>query len=193
MANHLLLPNDIWCMVKQFAGIYNITTDWRRVQTLPVETLHILANELFGTVFPDAAWNWTKRKQRAWLLTSLVCNGMDKIKYLKLYDLLPNTRKYQIGDEVFIPDTYTNQIPNCGVISQVTNDTLIVSTYKSVINENNMKLYWEKNSFDREITIRIRHQDAKNPVTKKDVLDISSSACIQKYGVDSKFETYHLA
>ncbi len=192
MMNHLLLPDGIWYIVKQFAGIYHITTEWHRTQTLPVERLHSLAREWFGTVFPDAAWNWTKRKQRAWLLTSLVRNGLDRSKYLKLHELIPNTRKYHIGDEVFIPLTYTNKTPYCGIVSQVTNHTLTVATYGSVIDEEIMKLYWDKNNFDREIMIRIRHEDAKNPIIKKDVLDISCSACIQKYGVDSRFETYHL-
>jgi len=67
------LPYNVWIMVKQYTGVYNLTTDYIRVNTVRAELLYGLSRRWFGRfVVPDCYDFWYEGKRRQWLLKNLV-------------------------------------------------------------------------------------------------------------------------
>ena len=176
-----MFPTQAWKNIKEFAGIYSITTEWYQARNLPIDELCFLARELFSFTLPDAAWNWSKRKQRLCILSAFVRSRMDKAKYCLLEDLFPNTKKYTIGGEVYRPDTY-----DCGIITSIQGDAIVIAPYMKTHDYQNKTLVWSKQSFQDKSTIRIR-RGGTNPIIKSDLASVSDKTSCHTYGVNKDF------
>ena len=73
------LPYNVWTLVKQYAGVYNLHIDYNAMNNVRVALLYGLYREWFGRIIiPDYYDYWRQEKRRKWLLKNLV----KKNKYL---------------------------------------------------------------------------------------------------------------
>lgn len=74
------LPYNIWVIVKQYAGVYNLTTDYSAANTMRAELLYEQYRKWFGRfIIPDYYDLWDEGKRRKWLLKNLVVKNNYKM------------------------------------------------------------------------------------------------------------------
>lgn len=67
------LPYNVWILVKQYAGIYNLSVNYDNVNNVRVDLLYGLYRRWFGRfILPDYYDFWAQGKRRKWLLKNLV-------------------------------------------------------------------------------------------------------------------------
>lgn len=88
--NQYSLPYDVWILIKEYTGIYNVSLDYTSVNAMRVDSLYGLYRSWFGRfIVPDYYDVWRHTQQRKWLLKNLVKKNnylMTKDKYIDLME-----------------------------------------------------------------------------------------------------------
>ena len=170
------LPDELWSNVKEYAGVYNITTKWCNIMNVGVDRLHNYYKQNFNRRLTNAKSNPTKAKQM--ILKSIIRMGMNKEKYKLLADLVDCKRKvtkntidfskYKVGEEVI----YTHKSGAwcyshyAGIITKVNKASITFKPYtvSHTVSDNplgtyhqtfeTVKHYYDKNNFDKPKTVR---------------------------------------
>jgi hypothetical protein len=159
------LPDDIWYIVKEYAGIYSITTEWNKIMKVGVDRLHQYYKDNFNWRLTNVKSNPQAAKKK--MLNFMIKEGMSKANYVKLYDLIKpkisneDFTQYNVGDEI-IYTTCTERYPSaqCGVITKINKGSVRFAPYligeetrdDTIINGQVhytlFKTYWDKNKFE---------------------------------------------
>ena len=170
------LPDELWSNVKEYAGVYNITTKWCNIMNVGVDRLHNYYKQNFNRRLVNAKSNPKKAKQM--ILRMIIKTGMNEEKYKKLAELVDSKRKvaknttdfskYKVGEEVI----YTHCSGSCcyshyaGIITKVNKASITFKPYTvSHMESDNPtaiyqqsfeteKHYYDKNNFDKPKTVR---------------------------------------
>ena len=97
--NKYSLPYNIWVLVKQYSGVYNIQIDYNTVNTVRVDLLYGLYRKWFGFdmfLLPDYYDFWNQGKRRQWLLRNLVKKNNYKMTEER-YKCLKNVSNSQVN------------------------------------------------------------------------------------------------
>ena len=177
-------PEELWGIVKEYAGIYNITTRWDKISKVGVKPLLKYYQSNFNRSITNATSNPYKVKKM--ILRSIIKIGMNEEKYRELATLVEkkkitkNTKdftKYKVGDEVVYTKYGGAMVSKkfCGVIKKVNKASIVFKPYqiKYSVSDNpnasymqsyeHVKYYYDKNSFDDQMTIKTNFR-SKNEI-----------------------------
>ena len=181
------LPDDLWSNVKEYAGVYNITTKWGNIMSVGVDRIHKFYKENFNRRVTNAKTNPTKAKKM--ILKSIINIGMNEDKYKLLAELVDCKRKvtkntidfskYKVGEEVIYTHRYGAGCANyyAGIITKVNEASITFKPYKvsHKVSDNpnaarwqyieTIKHYYDKNNFDKPKNVRTCFQ-TKNTCSK---------------------------
>lgn len=125
--------NELWNLIKEFAGIYHITTLWPNISKIPKYKLLLYYKEYHN-----------KKSNIKSHIFKDVFTTSNKIQLLELAHLIKkgNTSLVSIGDEV----CYNN---HAGVVVKVLKRSLVVNDYilsnkKIVHDDKSVKIYYQK-------------------------------------------------
>ena len=169
------LPNELWEIVKEYAGIYHITTKWDKIMNVGVDRLHDYYKTNFNRRITNIHYNPKKCKKM--ILKSIIELGMNKDKYEKLAELFIRKNpeggkidltKYKVGEEVI----YTKHTGSwtsrkyAGIITKVNKTSITFKPYTISHSESdnpnafyqqgyeNKKHYYDKNNFEKPMCVR---------------------------------------
>ena len=84
------LPYNVWDLIKEYTGIFNLSIDYSSVNAMRVDLLYGVYRSWFGRfIVPDYYDVWGHTQQRKWLLKNLVKKNnylMTKDKYIDLME-----------------------------------------------------------------------------------------------------------
>ena len=83
------LPDDMWDIVKEYAGIYNLKINYNKIQRIGVKPLLNFYKQEFK--FRITNYNSNTKKVKKMMFKSFIDKGMDKDKWLKLQALTVRT------------------------------------------------------------------------------------------------------
>ena len=159
---------DIWSEIKSFMGIYNITTDWYKLENVG----GIRLNEFYKDNYNMRVTNPASQPQKVReMIYKSIFKNMTLIQANNLYELIKpkdNTikQKVKIGDEITYNsyDYKTNYY--AGIVIKVNKCSVRFKPYKILkeVSDNpnakreqtfeTTKYYWDKNNFDKPMTVR---------------------------------------
>lgn len=170
------LPDELWNIVKEYAGIYNISTEWNKIEKVGVNKLHTYYKDNFNKRITNI--NHNASKSRKAILKFMMQYGMNKEKYTNLNKLITTKRqvtknetdftKYKVGDEVIYTHCYGAGCYNyyCGVITKVNKASITFKPYQddNKVSDNpngfqnqtseRVSIYYDKSKFNKPKTIR---------------------------------------
>ena len=86
------LPEELFSIVKEYAGVYNITTKWNKIMSVGVDRIHNFYKENFNRRITNAKSNPNKVKKM--ILKHIIKMGMNEDKYKLLAELVDSNKKY---------------------------------------------------------------------------------------------------
>ena len=149
------LPEELFSIVKEYAGVYNITTKWNKLMNVGVVKIHNFYRKNFGYRITNATRNSKNAKRM--ILKSIIERGMNEEKYKLLAKLVVSEydfSKYKVGEEV---KHYSNDLVNyAGIITKVNKASITFKPYKTIWtdDEYETKFYYDKNNFHNPKNIR---------------------------------------
>ena len=171
------LPEELWSIVKEYAGVYNITTKWNKIMSVGVDRIHNFYKKNFNRKITNAKSNPNKVKKM--ILKSIINIGMNEDKYKSLAELVDSKRKvkqnttdfsrYNVGEEVTYYHVWAAGCVRyyAGIITKVNKASITFKPYKisHEVSDNpgaghwqsleTIKHYYDKNNFvDKPKTVR---------------------------------------
>lgn len=168
------LPEELWSVVKEYAGVYSITTKWNKIMNVGVDKLH----DYYKDAFKYRVGNYKRDASRTkrFILKSMMRRGMNEDKYKKLAALVDKEKNpakdfsiYKVGEEV----QYTGKLSYvgsgnyyAGIITKVNKASITFKPYKvshTVSNNPDAREtqsyetrthYYDKTSFGKPMTVR---------------------------------------
>lgn len=163
--------DDLWGLIKEFAGIYNITTEWYKLQKVSVDNLHDFYKEYYNRRIKNYKSNATEAKRM--MLKSIWKRPKNLIELSKLFIKDQPTINVKVGDEVL----YNRRL---GVVSKI----------------NKSSISWKKYTIEKEVsqnpgacreqtfeTIRLYYSKT---ITEKAI-------CIKNFGLPQKWDSLEYA
>jgi hypothetical protein len=142
----MFIKNDCWYLIKTFAGIYSIATDWDKALTLSINSLNDLYASCNNGKKCKIANVTTKtlRSKKIYILHHIIV-GQSKSAWIKLNNLLQfkyaASKHVNVGCEVLYKSICGAY--NCGVVTKVNPKSINVTPYKS----NYITNTWDKSHF----------------------------------------------
>tara|TARA_R110002153_G_scaffold271184_1_gene438266 strand:- start:45 stop:749 length:705 start_codon:yes stop_codon:yes gene_type:complete len=170
------LPEELFSIVKEYAGVYNITTKWNKIMSVGVDRIHNFYKENFNRRITNAKTNPNKVKKM--ILKHIIKMGMNEDKYKLLAELVDSKRKvtknttdftiYKVGEEVKYFHVYGAGCVRyyAGIITKVNKASITFKPYKisHKVSDNpnagywqsieSVKHYYDKNNFDKPKNVR---------------------------------------
>lgn len=170
------LPEELFSIVKEYVGVYNITTKWNKIMSVGVDKIHNFYKHNFNRRITNAKSNPINAKRV--ILKSIIKMGMNEDKYKLLAELVDSKRKvtknttdftiYKVGEEVKYYHCYAASCCNyyAGIITKVNKASITFKPYKisHKVSDNpnagyfqiyeTIKHYYDKNNFDKPKTVR---------------------------------------
>tara|TARA_B110000285_G_scaffold228264_1_gene290976 strand:- start:688 stop:1356 length:669 start_codon:yes stop_codon:yes gene_type:complete len=201
-SENFYIPDELWSIVKKYAGIYHHTTKWNQIMKIGVDKLHTYFIKNFKIRIVNAKTNPTETKKM--ILKSIIEAGMNEEKFKKLADIVDKKdikknnidfSKYKVGDEVIYNDESRGYYsPFAGVITKVNKASITFKPYKishkvsdnpsARFSENpaqvyeNVNYYYDKTNFEKSKSVRTNFE------TKKTLGNI---ACLYKFEYRTQF------
>ena len=116
--NQTYFPDDIWNIIKSYAGVYNISTNWDLMKLTYQELFDIIYIYVNNDIEYDTEFNYINKRTHGSLKTFLIKYFWKNVNGKHLYDIYYNyTSKfckynhklYNIGD-IYLLDGYKNKI-----------------------------------------------------------------------------------
>jgi len=149
------LPEELFRIVKEYAGVYNITTKWNKIMSVGVVKIHNFYRKNFGYRITNVKSNSKNAKRM--ILKSIIERGMNEEKYKLLAKLVVGEydfSKYKVGEE--ITHKSNNLMNYTGIITKVNKASITFKPYKTIWTDDDYKpkYYYDKNNFQKPKTIR---------------------------------------
>lgn len=165
------LPNELWSIVKDYAGVYHITTNWDKVMNVGVQKLH----DYFKENFNCRITNYRKRpdQTKEMILKSIINRGMNKKKWDELAKLVDKKRKmkesgidlsqYKVGEEVYYIGSDYDYV---GIITKINKASITFKPYtiSHIVSSNpnasymqtieTIKYYYDKSNYNKPKSVR---------------------------------------
>jgi hypothetical protein len=180
------LPSELWSIVKEYAGVYHITTKWNKISSIEVHTLHHFYLEEFHRQVKGYTLKKAKELKQIIFKKIFKIGRMNKDKYEKLaYILKEKVRdfsKYKVGQEVrhtHFTSTYCFD-ENCGIITKVNKSSITYKPYKishevsanPTARENEeietFYNYYDKNNFEKPINLKMNFYTKEDLISEPD-------------------------
>lgn len=118
--------DDLWGIIKEFAGIYSITTEWYKLEKVSVDRVHDFYNKYYRRKITNYKTNAPETKRM--IFKSIWKRPKNLVELSKLFikEPLPNVK---VGDEVL----YDSQL---GVVSKI----------------NKSSISWRKYTIEKEVS-----------------------------------------
>ena len=158
------LQADCWTIVKEYAGIYDWTTQWFKMDKIGIDRLHTYYRTSFHLRFTNIHCNIPKLRQR--ILKNIIQRFKTKEVMMDLRLMIEPPikikkkdmswlKEYQVGDEVFAK------------VSKMTGEWLGVITK---INKSSASFRWYATNRHEMVEGQRRHYYAKEHITKSELI-----------------------
>lgn len=119
--------DDLWDIIKEFAGIYNITTEWYKLEKVSVDNLHDFYRKYYRRRISNYKSNATETKRM--IFKDIWKRPKNLVELSKLFIKDKPTFNVKVGDEVIYNDWL-------GVVSKI----------------NKASISWKKYTIDRKVS-----------------------------------------
>ena len=160
--------DDVWNEIKEFMGIYNITTEWYKLEKVGAIRLNEFFKDNYSRRITNASYSPDTTRKMIYKrifkrMTLNEANNLYKLIAPKIYD----TKNVKVGDEITY-ENYENYRYNyfSGIVVKINKCSIRFKPYrilKKVSNNpnairdqthENITVYWDKNNFDKCKTIK---------------------------------------
>lgn len=167
-------PQELWGIIKDFAGVYHIGIDWFKLEKIGVDTIYFHYTEKYNAVIGNYKINVKETKKM--IFNDIFKKFKTKDNLIKLYKLItdkyPKNKvldiKCKVGDQIcYVPNNGSymcNEI--IGVVTKINKATISFKPYKiaEVVRENpdtlsrysieTIRYYFDKNKFGNVKTVK---------------------------------------
>ena len=158
------LQEDCWSIVKEYAGIYNLTTQWCKMDKIGIDRLHTYYRTSFHRRFTNIHYDIPKSRQR--ILKNILQRFKTKEVMQDLRDMVEPPikikkkdmswlREVNVGDEVFAK------------VSKIEGELLGVITKK---NKSSASFRWYPTRRHEIVDGQRRHYYTKDYITKSELI-----------------------
>tara|TARA_R110001606_G_C15025607_1_gene610330 strand:- start:13 stop:588 length:576 start_codon:yes stop_codon:yes gene_type:complete len=161
-------PQELWGIIKEYAGVYHIGTNWTKLEKIGVETIHNHYKDEYNRYITNYKTNVIETKKM--IFEEIFNQRKNKNNMIKLYKLI--TDKYpknkvsnfecKVGDQICYCNGY-NQL--MGVVTKINKSTVSFKPYKidrevrdlDAISKQTfeyIRYYFDKNKFEKVKTIK---------------------------------------
>lgn len=164
--------DELWGIIKEYAGVYHIGTDWKKLEKIGVETIHNHYRDEYNRYITNYKTNVKETKKM--IFKSIFKKYKTKDNMIKLYKLI--TDKYpknkvstnfncKVGDQIrYISNDY-KQSTFVGVVTKINKSTISFKPYKIDRKVRDLdafrkqtfeyiRYYFDKNNFEKVKTIK---------------------------------------
>jgi hypothetical protein len=145
--------DDIWKLIKEFQGIYNITTKWNKLFKISLINLYEYYHKHYDYDLTDIRKKRTIKDKKILILKNIFKHSTynDMLNVYYHFIDINNTSQINIGDEI----DYFN---GAGIVSKVNKKSLKIKPYTEGLREDiggyYRKIYYNKKKFNDEIIVK---------------------------------------
>ncbi len=178
-------PDELWGIIKEYAGVYHIGTDWKKLEKLGVERIHNHYKDEYRRYITH--YQSIPKETKKMIFKIIFEEYKNKENMTKLYKLI--TDKYpknkvstnfncKVGDQIrYISNDY-KQSTFVGVVTKINKFTISFKPYKidrevrdlDAVREQTfeyIRYYFDKNNFEKVKTIKNFDLDDSNYYGKR--------------------------
>lgn len=145
----MLFCEDVWGIIKEYAGIYHITTNWSKLNDIKIMRLYSYYRAHTGNIIKNITIK-TEYEIRK-IIFEYIYTKTDKDFMIRLFCHYLDNTDSNIGDEVSFGS-------GCGILLKKNIKSFTVKPYKlgnkENINNKKRKIYFNKNEYDKNIVVR---------------------------------------
>lgn len=178
-------PDELWGVIKEYAGVYHIGTDWKKLEKIGVVTIHNHYRDEYNIYITH--YKTEPKETKKMIFKNIFEEYKNKENMTKLYKLI--TDKYpknkvstnfncKVGDQIrYISNDY-KQSTFVGVVTKINKFTISFKPYKidrevrdlDAVREQTfeyIRYYFDKNNFEKVKTIKNFDLDDSNYYGKR--------------------------
>jgi len=176
-------PDELWDIIKEYAGVYHIGTNWSKLEKIGVDTIHFHYSKEYNKYITNYN-NYVKHVKKT-IFNEIFKKYKNKENLIKLYKLI--TDKYppdkvkkfdcKVGDQISYCCGYNKLV---GVVTKINKSTVSFKPYKIgniVEEEENIgpsgirgieytRYYFDKKNFEKVKTVKNFRLDDSEYVEK---------------------------
>ena len=146
------IPDDVWNEIKSYMGVYNITTDWYKLEKVGGARLNNYYKQNYRRRITNAQHNPEKVRK---MIYNKIFKNMTFTQANDLYELIKPKKvikKVEVGDVITHHNPATLQI-NTGIVIKVNKCSVRYKPFQ-LLKEVDGRFYWDKNKFYKPQSVK---------------------------------------